>query len=94
MKMKNNELKFELKNFEIFKNCIKMSFRPRKGSRWKKKKMEGGRVIREFKLLPDSEAPIIGLPPPRKTSKRLHFKHPPSNYFFFRNKLNLLQKIN
>ena len=69
-----------------------MSFGPQRGASGRKKKMEGDRVIREFKLLPDSEAPIIGLPP-GKTSKRLHFKHPPSNYFFFRNKFNLLQKL-
>ena len=53
--------------------------------------MEGGSVIREFKLLPDSEAPIIGLPP-GKTSKRLHFKHPPSNLFFRQKQIKFASK--
>ena len=67
-----------------------MSFGPRKGTAGRKK-MEGGRVIREFKLLPDSEAPIIGLPP-GKTSKRLHFKHPPSKLFFLQKQIQFVSK--
>ena len=62
-----------------------------KGEPLEEKKMEGGRVIREFKLLPDSEAPIIGLPL-GKTSKRLHFKHPPSNLFFLQKQIKFASK--
>ena len=35
--------------------------------------------------------PIIGLPP-GKTSKRLHFKHPPSNLFFLQKQIQFASK--